>query len=129
MGVGSGDEDAVGGQSDLLGDAGFDGVADIGGEHAGIDDTEGDGFGAGFQDEGAGVEGVVHAVGQGLEEAAVADGGEFERGDVGGGGAGVEGIGGQTRELKSEIRKEEEKERGVPEHGSQTDASCAGLRA
>jgi hypothetical protein len=54
------------------------------------------------------VEGVGHAVGHGLEEAAVADGGEFEGGDVGGGGTGVEGIGGQTRELKSEIRKEEE---------------------
>ena len=89
----------------------------------------GDGFGAGFEDEGAGVQGVVNTVGHGLEEAAVADGGEFEGRDVGGGGAGAEGIGGQTRELKSEIRKEEEKERGVPEHGSQTDAGCAGLRA
>jgi hypothetical protein len=58
--------------------------------------------------EGAGVKGVGHAVGHGLEEAAVADGGEFEGGDVGGGGTGAEGIGGQTRELKSEIRKEEE---------------------
>jgi hypothetical protein len=108
VGVGGGDEDAVGGQRDLSGDEGFDGVADIGGEHAGVDDTESDGFGAGIQDEGAGVEGVVHAIGHGLEEAAVADGGEFEGGDVGGGGTGAEGIGGQTRELKSEIRKEEE---------------------
>ena len=82
VGVGGGDQDAVGWQADLLPDRGFDLITDLARQHAGIHHHDRQDLGSIGDHHAASEERIVNPVGAGLDKAAISDSRQLQRRDV-----------------------------------------------